>query len=434
MGRPGSAGQADEQLRQARRADASNQVLQAELHFLAVLRLMPDHVESLVRLSQYAVRRGQAMRAVEFLITAVRARPADESLVVDLAVALMAGGRTQDAMVAIEAHLRPNAGSHTAWLLLGQLRESAGDGAGALKAWYQAVTRAQRSGCWLDSNTTPELLLDVVLQAVERVRVGRRELFFEAFGDLVELHGAVELRRVERALTGYLRDWDSTPADSRQRPKFFYFPDLPNAPYQDPSLQPWVGSLQAAFEDIRAEALRVVAEDQRLPAFAEVPAGVRPGHLAGKAAEPSWEAFFFYRHGKRFDANHLRCPGTSAVLESIELCRIDGDAPEICFSVLRPGTHILPHHGVTNVRLVMHLPLLVPQHCALNLVGIGEHVWQEGRLVMFDDTYQHEAWNHSDSTRIVLLMDCWNPHLSGVERRAVKQLIEAISGLQNISR
>ena len=77
----------------------------------------------------------------------------------------------------------------------------------------------------------------------------------------------------------------------------------------------------------------------------------------------------------------------------------------------------------------MHLPLFVPHSCALNLVGHGEHHWQEGRLVMFDDTYLHEAWNRSDETRIVLLMDCWNPHLTAPEKIAVKELIEMISGL-----
>jgi aspartate beta-hydroxylase len=82
----------------------------------------------------------------------------------------------------------------------------------------------------------------------------------------------------------------------------------------------------------------------------------------------------------------------------------------------------------------MHLPLLVPSDCALNLIGVGEHQWQEGRLVMFDDTFQHEAWNRSESTRIVLLMDCWNPHLTPVERVAVKQLIEIISGYQMADR
>jgi aspartate beta-hydroxylase len=78
---------------------------------------------------------------------------------------------------------------------------------------------------------------------------------------------------------------------------------------------------------------------------------------------------------------------------------------------------------------VMHLPLVVPSDCALRLVDRGEHVWREGELVLFDDTYLHEAWNRSDRTRVVLLMDCWNPHLTAVEKQALVLLIEAIGGL-----
>ncbi|MEO7339196.1 MAG: aspartyl/asparaginyl beta-hydroxylase domain-containing protein, partial [Caldimonas sp.] len=62
--------------------------------------------------------------------------------------------------------------------------------------------------------------------------------------------------------------------------------------------------------------------------------------------------------------------------------------------------------------------------------GGGIHAWTEGELVMFDDTFLHEAWNRSAQTRVVLLMDCWNPHLTAVERLACTQLIEMISSLK----
>ena len=98
--------------------------------------------------------------------------------------------------------------------------------------------------------------------------------------------------------------------------------------------------------------------------------------------------------------------------------------------MLAPGTHLLPHHGITNTRLVMHLPLIVPADCALNVIDAGEHHWREGELVMFDDTFAHEAWNRSPHTRVILLMDCWNPHLATEERQALRQIIEAISDFQ----
>jgi aspartate beta-hydroxylase len=109
---------------------------------------------------------------------------------------------------------------------------------------------------------------------------------------------------------------------------------------------------------------------------------------------------------------------------------VAGHGPEVLFSVYTPGTHLLPHRGVTNTRLVAHLPLIVPQDCALN-VGGELHPWREGRVVVFDDTYEHESWNRSGEVRVILIFDIWNPHLSAAERLAVARLVEAIGGFRH---
>ena len=83
--------------------------------------------------------------------------------------------------------------------------------------------------------------------------------------------------------------------------------------------------------------------------------------LAGHGAKPTWNGIYFYRHGERRTESHALCPRTSAILESLPLARIREHAPEVMFSVLTPGTHILPHRGVTNTRVVCHLPLVVPR-------------------------------------------------------------------------
>lgn len=293
---------------------------------------------------------------------------------------------------------------------------------------HERITRAQRAGQWLDESTTPRHLVAAVADTAQRVRTGRRELLFGAYEDLRIEHGDASLSRIDRALRGYLKEIDLRPPNPQQRPRFFYVPGLPDAPYQDPLLNPWAFSLMDAFPRIREEALRVVREDAALPEFIKPPPGQPMSkYLGGDSPEPSWQAFFFYRHGKRYDENHARCPQTSQVLESIELCRIQEQAPEICFSVLRPRTVIKPHYGVTNARMVTHLALEVPENCALNVCGIEARRWREGELLMFDDTYEHEAWNHSARTRIIILMDGWNPHLTPVERLACRQLIEMIS-------
>jgi aspartate beta-hydroxylase len=119
-----------------------------------------------------------------------------------------------------------------------------------------------------------------------------------------------------------------------------------------------------------------------------------------------------------------------AAIDRLPLSRVSGHGPEVLFSTLGPGTHLLPHFGVTNARVVGHLPLLVPADCALAVAGI-EHRWQVGEVVVFDDTYSHEAWNRSAEIRVVLIFDMWHPDLTEVERLAVRDLQESLGSFSS---
>lgn len=404
----------------------------AEALCLQALDIEPGQPQATMLAARFVTARQKFGLAAQLLQQAFDRHPEVTELAIQLALALAATGRLSDAARTLQHAVAGRPEAHQAWLFLSVLLDKLGEGAGALAAAYQAVTRAQGCGEWLDETSTPRDLLPLVAQAIERVRRGRRELFLGSFAALREQHGNAELARMDRALAVYLNEIDVAPPSAHQRPKFLYFPDLPSTAYHDPALQPWSRRLKEAFPEIRAEALAVLEADrQALPDF--ITTASRAGqdeHLAGASDARRWQAFFFYRHGRRFDANHARCTVTSSVLESAELCRIADQAPEICFSVLGPGTHIKPHYGVTNTRLVMHLPLIVPPDCALNVFGGGIHVWSEGEPVMFDDTFLHEAWNRSSETRVVLLMDCWNPHLTAVERLACTRWVEMIGSLK----
>jgi aspartyl/asparaginyl beta-hydroxylase (cupin superfamily) len=112
-------------------------------------------------------------------------------------------------------------------------------------------------------------------------------------------------------------------------------------------------------------------------------------------------------------------------LRRLPLCRIAGRTPTALFSLLRPGTHIPPHHGFLNTRLICHLPLIVPPGCALR-VGNETRPWKEGEVVIFDDSMEHEAWNRSSELRVVLLFDIWRPELTAAERGLVAGMLESI--------
>lgn len=95
------------------------------------------------------------------------------------------------------------------------------------------------------------------------------------------------------------------------------------------------------------------------------------------------------------------------------------------WSLLKPGTHIQPHHGLLNTRLICHLPLLAPSDCALR-VGAETRAWRTGEMLIFDDSVEHEAWNRSTETRVVLLFEVWRPEILPEEREALARLFEAI--------
>lgn len=425
-------GTRDPRFARAQQHAARGEVLQAESLLRAVLAEFAACLPARMAVAGFLADREDFETALALL----RAAPPDQADDADLGLSVARlhwqAGDPAAARSTLEAQLATHPERHVAWLMLGQACDVLGDTLGALRARHQAFDRAQRQGRWTGPDTTEPGLLQAVLGSMDSFRRARRQRLFDIVQQMRGEYGAGEMKRVERALTGYLGEWDATPPDPRQKPKFFYFPDLPPGPYHDPWLQPWCRTLQEAWPEIRDEALSLLPQDSNFEDFMGLPPGPKPAnYLGGAAVQPAWDAFFFYRHAKRYDEHHARAPITSALLESIELCRVGNQAPEILFSVLRPQSTIMPHYGVTNTRLVFHLPLLVPPDCALNVVDHGEHHWREGEPMMFDDTFLHEAWNRSDRARIIVLMDCWNPHLSGAEKHAVRLLVEAIDAIEN---
>jgi ornithine lipid ester-linked acyl 2-hydroxylase len=111
-----------------------------------------------------------------------------------------------------------------------------------------------------------------------------------------------------------------------------------------------------------------------------------------------WQTFGLYAYGVKIDKNCRLCPETTKLVEQIPGLLTAG------FSALAPGTHIAPHTGYPDGVLRCHLGLMIPTDCALR-VGDTTRTWQEGKCLIFDDTLEHEAWNKSDQTRVILLLD-----------------------------
>ncbi|HEX7915359.1 aspartyl/asparaginyl beta-hydroxylase domain-containing protein [Rudaea sp.] len=414
------------QLQHARAAAEASRYEEADAAFTCVLAHDPDHPEALNYLAQRALLAGRAAQAAAMLERATVVEKGSAELWKNLGFARLAAGDAQAAVAALETSIGLDPAAFRARLFLAQLHEGAGRSREAAAHYFGAIVAAQNQGLWLDEATTPPAMRERVLQAMDFADRHRRAILTDAIEPLRAKHGDVELARVIHCLDIYLGVAKADLPDPRQRPKFLYFPGLPTTPYFDRALFPWYAVLEQNADVIRAELREVLRGETGIAPFLGTNALDRVGdQLAGAETPPAWDAFFFYRHGERLDENCARCPRTAAILDSLPIVRIREHAPEICFSVLTPGTHILPHRGVTNTRLVTHLPLIVPENCAI-VVGGEKREWREGECFTFDDTFEHEAWNRGASTRVVMLMDCWNPYLTEVEREAVTLLVGAI--------
>jgi len=210
-----------------------------------------------------------------------------------------------------------------------------------------------------------------------------------------------------------------------QQPKYYYFPGLPQIQFYERSAFPWFDDVEAATADIRAELEEILREPDAFAPYVQGHANRPQKDQMGMLNNPAWSAFYLWKNGEPVAENAARFPKTMHALRNAPLAHVPNRSPSILFSLLRPGAHIPPHNGLVNTRLVCHLPVIVPGKCRFR-VGNETRDWVEGKGWAFDDSIEHEAWNGSDETRVILLFDVWRPELSLEERSLVVSLFEAI--------
>lgn len=186
-----------------------------------------------------------------------------------------------------------------------------------------------------------------------------------------------------------------------------WYPGLSRQSWYNPEQFPITRELEARFSEIKEEALKVI-----------------PGYYYEEAENiartGSWQVCMFYEQGRRNQFICEQCPITAAILDGNKSIR--RTAGLIYFSKMAPHTHVAAHQGSSNIRVRCHLALSVPNgDCAIR---IGQHVhkWTEGKCIVFDDTFDHEVWNHTEEPRLVLLIDLWHPDLTDLERDALDSI------------
>lgn len=247
------------------------------------------------------------------------------------------------------------------------------------------------------------------------------EAFLEArLAPLRERHAHVPQERFDECLAAILQKQRIY----RQEPTFLHFPGLPAIPFPDRAAFPWLDRIEAATADIRSELVDVLAEGpMALEPYVALQKGVPLNQWKELNHSRRWSVYYLWREGQPVPAHLARCPRTA---EALSACPPwDANGPSVLFSILDAKTRIPPHTGVSNARLTVHLPLIIPPGCGLR-VGAERRTWEPGKAFVFDDTMEHEAWNDSDTPRAVLIFDTWNPLLAEAERALVRALVAGV--------
>ncbi len=210
-----------------------------------------------------------------------------------------------------------------------------------------------------------------------------------------------------------------------QQPSAYFFPRLPQIQFYEREQFGWVEAVEAATGDMLAELEAALRQDAPFKPYMEARTDRPRNDFHGLLDNPAWSTLYLWENGKAVEENVARFPRTFAAMQDVPLPRITVRAPSILFSLLKPGARIAPHHGMINARLICHLPLIVPPGCGFR-VGNEVREWEVGKMLIFDDTIEHEAWNDSGEDRVILIFDVWRPELSADERRAVTAIFEAI--------
>lgn len=173
-----------------------------------------------------------------------------------------------------------------------------------------------------------------------------------------------------------------------------------NGAVLDTAAFPWVPGLERQWPTIRVELDRILTRKDELPGFEDI-----LDDVASVSRDRGWKSFLLVGVGVKLKRNIGQCPETWRILQAVP------GLSTAMFSIFEPGKHLEPHRGPYNGLLRLHLGLLVPDTSDNVAIRIGSRVchWEEGTALIFDDSYEHEAWNRSDHVRVVLFADFVRP-------------------------
>jgi aspartate beta-hydroxylase len=410
--------EADKWVELATRAAAEGRWHDAEQAWRRVLVLEPRHVQALYSIGVHAFQHGQLAEALASLRAAQALAPREPAIALSIARVLRELHETEAERVAIDEALAADAYFLPGLLAKAQWLERMGNAKSAVSVYRNALRIAPPEPGW------PAGLRMQLTHAQELVgRFGEEFAGFlrERLGNRLEALPATERGRWREASAILSGQAQPFPSVCNQ----LHVPRLPAIPFFERQHFAWIDALEACTAQIVEEMQAAISTDAAgFRPYVAYPAGAPVNQWLELNHSPRWSSYFLWRNGSVVSEHVARCPRTASALEAVGMAEIAGMCPNAMFSALAPHTRIPPHTGDTNARLVVHLPLVVPENCVYR-VGFEKRRWNVGEALIFDDSIEHEARNDSDQLRVVLIFDVWNPLLSEAERHLVRHLTAA---------
>lgn len=373
-----------------------------------------------MRSASAALHAKDSSRALALLSSAQKLDPTSADVQYNRSIAFRQLDDRNSALAALDAALALEPYHLPAMLSKGALLEDEGRKQEAAIVFQNALMIAPSAA------RIPPQLANVharALAAVNEEKLRFRSFLVEEIDDARTKYGRSETKRFDECLeifTGHARA-------HFPKPSMLLFPGLPPVGFFDRSLSPWLEKLEEATPVIQAELADIVASsaaDEFTP-YVAYPAGAPVNQWGELNHSKRWSSYFLWNDGVKFEDACRRAPKTAIALDQLPLLDVPGFGPVAMFSSLAPHTHIPPHAGSTNIRSVVHLPLVLPGPAWFR-VGNERREWRMGEAWMFDDTIEHEAMNDADQTRTILIIDVWNPYLSEPERALVSLILQGM--------
>lgn len=378
---------------------------------------VPPSVETLKSAADRFMAAGNPRAAIPQFEQATSLAPARIDLWLGLAACRRAIGDLDGALAALHGALLSDPRCFPALLMQGAVLEAKGESKAAAVVYKNAI----------DVAPPEEHLGPPLRKALEDARAR-----WTAFADEMAavLRAGAHLpeapqSRTEKRINAFVDVLAGRRKVYASEPIGFHYPGLPAIEFFERDAFPWIETFEARTDAVRRELLSVWAEGSpELVPYIDYPDDMPLDQWAELNHNLDWSAYHLIADGAPVAAHAAVCPETIAAAGLLDQPHIPRRSPSAMFSILKAGAHIPAHNGVANTRLVVHLPLVIPEGCWFRVGGETRH-WRVGEAWVFDDTIDHEAWNRSAAPRAILICDTWNPLVPPDERDAIIAVMTA---------